>query len=404
LISKLLANQEVTNGPVTDFVLGANVSGNETTTTDVSADLQPSSDSAVIELVLNGVTQSNTVGATSEANIYTSGYHRWGAVKPIRFDGENISTGPARITYVQPNNTTTGASTRYSGMPIIGGIANRTAINEANARRGDSEAIAAQRIETRVLPELDARVDHLIHDANRRLQNEQKNRLDKAGVLPESIRARSNQSFLRIDAQIVGPNELSGDVAIPEGARSAGLVVNLHESLLNNAAQKLKLAGRTMTDAQVQDELEHYLTLLSGQKIKIGGGNKKPAGDESQNGMLVFDKSDPIRFTIENGEIKLVLRTGFKQEGKEEIPPMEITVPLTLVVKGDKVVVQPGRIRAPGGAQFIRAGVIVKKLESTIQPMPLDGLLHVQRPGRSDVNLAISDIRAINGWLTLWAN
>ena len=68
-----------------------------------------------------------------------------------------------------------------------------------------------------------------------------------------------------------------------------------------------------------------------------------------------------------------------------------------------QVMVERGTIRVSGG-QFVRSGVIKTKLESVIQPMALDGQLHIKRPGRADVNLAISQIRALNGWLTILAN
>ena len=157
MLSKLLSDQQSTTGPVTDFILGANVSGTEWTTTDISVELRPGKNVANLDLILNGVTQSSTVGVTDQASIYTSGYHRWSAKKPLRFDGKTIvATGPAEMTSVQPSNTTTGASTRYSGMPLFGSIADSTAVQQANMRRGESEAIAAQRLESRVLPEFDA--------------------------------------------------------------------------------------------------------------------------------------------------------------------------------------------------------------------------------------------------------
>jgi len=406
-LSKLVNTQQTTTGPVTDFILGANVSGTETTTTNVTVDLLPGADAAQMELVLNGVTQSSTIGVTSQASIYTSGYHQFGAVKPLRFDGLTISTGPARMTYVQPSNTTTGASTSYSGMPIFGGIADRTAVREAEARRGQSEAIAAQRLESRVLPELDLRVDDMIKDANTRLQNDLRKRLGEGGVLPADVRARSNASYLRFSAQILGPGELAGDVTTPAGESSAGLLIRLHETLLNNAVNRMKFAGQTMTDAQVQAELERYLTLLTGRAIKLG--NKKATSDKTS--MLVFDKEDPIRFTIDNGDIDLVIRAGFKQEGKEDIPTQMITVPLHLSVQGDHVRVDRGTVQvAPATqttdrtAQVVRAGVMKKKLESVIESSNLDGVIHVTRPGRPNVDLTIAKIGAESGWLSIWAN
>src|SRR5262249_46262362 len=138
-----------------------------------------------------------------------------------------------------------------------------------------------------------------------------------------------------------------------------------------------------------------------------------PADAKSDdNSLLVFDKDDPIRFTIENGELSLVLRAGIKQEGKEDIPPQLITVPLRLSVKGNQVLVDRGTVQvSPATAnsdraqQVVRAGVMRKKLESVITPTAIDGVIHVPRgEGRADADLMISDIKAFGGWLTILAN
>ena len=436
MLTKLLGETSQTTGPVTDYILGANVSGTEWTTTTVSVRIEPSNHGAVINLVLDGTVQSSTVGATSQANIYTSGYHRFGATKAIHFDGTNISTGPARMLYVQPSNTTTGASTQFSGLPLFGRIADNIAVNEAEKRRGESEAIAAERVQSRVLPEVDSRVDKLIQDANSRLHSQLQRRLKEAGVYPVAVRARSNQTFLRLSAEIADKQELAGDMAPSIGYENAGLVLQLHETLLTNAAHRMKFAGQSLTDAQVKAELERFLSLLAGRKIEIGKSKTKSAtvplkpvppapgsapapapapaaAPEStgDNSLLVFDSNDPIRFTIENGEVSLILRAGIKQEGKEDIPTQSITVPLRLSVKGNQVLVDRGTVQvAPATAnadratQVVRAGVMRKKLESVITPMALDGTIHVPREGRADADLAISDVKAFGGWLTIMAN
>ncbi|HEV8001729.1 MAG TPA: hypothetical protein VGP63_17720 [Planctomycetaceae bacterium] len=436
MLTKLLGETSQTTGPVTDYILGANVSGTEWTTTTVSVRIQPSDHGAVINLILDGTVQSSTVGVTSQANIYTSGYHRFGAMKPINFDGTNITTGPAQMLYVQPSNTTTGASTQFSGFPLFGRIADSIAVNEAEKRRGESEAIAADRVQSRVLPEVDSRVDKLIQDANSRLHSQLQRRLKEAGIYPVAVRARSNQTFLRLSAEIADKQELAGDMAPSIGYENAGLVLQLHETLLTNSAHRMKFAGQSLTDAQVKTELERFLSLLVGRKVEIGKSMAKSApvplkpvppapgsapapapapaaAPEStgDNSLLVFDSNDPIRFTIENGEVSLILRAGIKQEGKEDIPTQSITVPLRLSVKGNQVLVDRGTVQvAPATAnadratQVVRAGVMRKKLESVITPMALDGTIHVPREGRADVDLAISDVKAFGGWLTIMAN
>ena len=119
----------------------------------------------------------------------------------------------------------------------------------------------------------------------------------------------------------------------------------------------------------------------------------------------MFDQEDPIRFTIDDGEIKLVIRAGFKQEGQPDVPTQEITVPLRLVADGGQVAILRGTVGVAGGGRVLRSGAIKQKIESAIQPtMPLDPQIHVPRPGRPDVDLTVARIRADNGWLTIWAN
>ena len=186
------------------------------------------------------------------------------------------------MTYVQPSNTTTGAFTQYSGMPLFGGIANNMAVQQANMRRGESEAIAvAAAVESRVLPEFDAKVDEMIQKADQRLKYDLRKRLRVAGVLPSVVRARSNESYLRLSAEIAGPDELAGDTGNPAGRSGAGLVISIHESLLNNAINQMKFAGQTMTDAQVAAELQRYLSQIAGRKVDFAAAAKKMAAAQA---------------------------------------------------------------------------------------------------------------------------
>ena len=119
----------------------------------------------------------------------------------------------------------------------------------------------------------------------------------------------------------------------------------------------------------------------------------------------MFDQDDPIRFTIDEGEVKLVIRAGFKQEGQEDVPTQEITVPLKFVSEGGRVAILRGTVGVGGGGKILRSGAIKQKIEAAIPAMtPLDPQIHVPRPGQADVDLTVVRIGADNGWLTIWAN
>jgi hypothetical protein len=246
-----------------------------------------------------------------------------------------------------------------------------------------------------------------------------------------------------LSAEVGGADDLTGDTGNPAIETGAGLVISIHESLLNNAVGQMKFAGQTMTDAQVTAELERFLSQVAGRKVDFTEAAKKmaaaqaaalaqaaaaaqaagmppganlPGGvppaakrpeqtPEQKNSKFVFDQEDPIRFTIDNGEIKLVIRAGFKQEGQDDVPTQEITVSLRMAAMQGRMAILRGNVSVAGGGRVLRSGAIKQKIEAAIPEMtPLDPQIHIPREGRPEVDLTVARISADNGWLTMWAN
>ena len=164
LLNRIVGEDRTHEGPVRDHILGANVYGNQTTNSRVGIDLRPNNSAARFDLTLNGTVQSSTQGVTDRATVYTSGHHQYWARKPITFDGLAFKLSEATIQ-VSANNTTTGASTGADGT-LFGGIAENVAIRTARGKRSQSEAIARQRVSSRVLPEFNKEVDNKFTTAN----------------------------------------------------------------------------------------------------------------------------------------------------------------------------------------------------------------------------------------------
>ena len=182
-LGRLLSDSRVEQGQVNDFILGANVGGTQVTSTTVNVDIKPAADRVRFDLILNGNVQSNTAGATSQATIYTQGYHTFVARKDIVFDGHTFRSYPGTIA-VSANNTTTGGTTRFSGGLLFGRMSERIAMQEAANRRPASEAIARERISDRVLPRFNSEVDRSFADASHRLDTELYAGLRLNGTVP----------------------------------------------------------------------------------------------------------------------------------------------------------------------------------------------------------------------------
>lgn len=398
-VNKLIKQERTDSGPVRDFILGARVSGTQTTNSNVTVDFKDGSNAAKINLKLSGVTRSRTRGVTSQATIFTSGYHQFWAHKPLTYDGKTLSAAQASIR-VNASNTTTGAQT---GIPIFG---NSIAMSEARKKRGESEAIARSRVRDRVLPEFNREVDSMVKDANKDLESKFYTKLKDAGLYPSASIFRTNESFMRVSTRTATEDELAGGSPPSSSVPKNGISVQIHESLLNNAIDKMALRGEELTQKQVIEEFERSLGFLLGKELDLSKRAEEEESDEAPI-KYVFDKDDPIRFKIDDGELRMSIKAGFKQEGEEDIPTQTITIPLSLSVEGKNVQLTRGNVQVAGEKLNIaRTAVIRKKLESAIKDRTIDGNIELpaNKDRKKEIVLSINSIDATDGWLTVTVN
>jgi hypothetical protein len=402
-VNRLAAQRRQESGAVRDYILGADVYGNQTTATTVSLDLVPNATAAQFDIVANGAISSSTVGVTDQAQIYTQGNHHFTAAKRISFNGDKFSTQPARIN-VSANNTTTGADTNFG---IFSPIANRIAVGKAEEMRGESEAIAASRVQSNVIPKFNSEVDKEFGpngSFNPKL-SERFAALRELELYPDAKSWSTTDTELRMTSRLMTASELGGNDPHPALVLGRGATILVHETLMNNAADRLDLKGQTLTDDQLKGRIEQNLTKLLGREYKFK--DDKPADAEESSKSLAFAQKDPIRFQVGDGTLVVTLRAGLKQEGKEEIPTQTITIPLRFSVDVKNVVIEPGSVSVspvdkPDSAatQIARAGVIKKKIEAAFPRREIERVATVERH-ESKARIAVTRIKALDGWLSL---
>ena len=92
-LSRHMSERHDEAGGVRDFILGADVYGNQVTNSVAGVQLLPNPRAARFAVTLNGTVSSNTSGVTSQATIFTQGYHTFYATKEVTFDGNRFVTG-----------------------------------------------------------------------------------------------------------------------------------------------------------------------------------------------------------------------------------------------------------------------------------------------------------------------
>ncbi len=414
-LKRMVYDRRNETGPVCDFILGANVSGNQWTTTDVGLDLKPSNQSVRFDITLAGTTQSSTQGVTEQATIFTSGYHNFWAYKEVRFDGDSFSTSPARVS-VNANNTTTGARTTISGFPIFGSIADSIAVRAAEKKRPQSEAIARGRVSSKVAPRLDSEVNEQFAQVNRDMESETNARLKELGLYPDAKSFRSTDTQMRASTRLMHSGEAGGGQPGSTVNSSNGLVAHVHESLMNNSMARLNLAGRTMTEADLQAEIEDFFSRLTGEEFKFEedpDAVPEPAAEEEEEekepAVFIFPDSDPIRMRARDGVLTLIIRTGLKQPDDEDIPTQIIEVPLSFEIQGDNILVTSGEVAVkpverPSSltVQIARAGIVRSRIQDTLPDREFDRVIAIDRgDGQGTIDVKVTEIAALDGWLSV---
>lgn len=398
------------------------ITGTSCTYTDVSVDLQPNPNVAQFNIVISGTVNATTTANAAQAVVYGGSNGNFTATKPVYFSGTSFRTDPARVS-ANASVYTTDVDAKV--FFLLRPIADLIAENEVAKRQYEMNATARQRIIDQASREVNSETDRRFNDATVKLEADTFGPLRELGWYPDSMQTSSTSTAMTIRGRVMEPQELAGQApAVEPNLASNGLAIQVHESLLNNGADRLELAGKTMTDQELKALMEQRISTLLGREFHFSSPDEgapqapapadAPAEEEtvedagSETNTYVFDTHDPLRFQIENGTLVIILRTGLKREGQEDIPTHVIEVPLKFSVSGDQIVMQrEGSVRvvpAPGTPRSIpRQNIMRANIQRSIPERTFDGKINIEQENKK-ITLNVSSIEARNGWLTVLAN
>lgn len=400
LLGRYIGQTRVKKKPVRDVILKAQVRGDSITTATVGIDLLPSQDGARFHMVLTGKTISDTRADKGGASIFTHGEHTFNATKLILFDGDRFTTKPAEVS-VDANNTIVDVTAKSS-------LVKRIARRKATRLAPQTKQIAAEKVAADVAPEFNGEVDKQFKQATTDLAKHVNGPLKELELAPAGRSITSTDTELRVSSQLMGSGELAAGMPNPAIVSKKGLVLHLHESAINNAIDRMKLAGKTMTEGDLQAEVEKTVSTFLGREFHFEAADAKSKDDNGPT-TLIFASADPVRVRIAHGRLVLIIRAGLKQDaGKDDIPPQVVTVPFELDVQGDNLTLVRGSVKVSAvsrpksrAKQIVRAGVVRKKLTSGLKDRTLDRHMNVSREDADPVKLSVTRIEAVDGWLSV---
>lgn len=408
LLSRVMGDNRNESSSINQSVMGAQINGSQLTNTSVNVDLRPSGDTALMALTVDGTVQSNTTGVTDQATVFATGNHSFHAEKNVFFDGKTFSSTQATVG-VNANTNIYDARARQSWVPILGRVANGIALGVAQGKAGEANTYAADQIRNEVGPRLDNEAQSKFDKVNLELETRVWGPLREQGMYPDSMHWSSTDSEALIRTRLMDSDELGGanpapNISIPTN----GVLIQTHESLMSNIADRFEFAGKTMTESEVRATLKERLKNLLGKEVDIPEP-AVPEGEQPQDNTLVFDAVDPIRFQVEGGQVKFVMRAGLKPQNGDEIPTQIITVPLTFRIEGNQILMERGNVGvkpiAPPenvGLQVTRARIMIQNIQRAFPNKTLKAEFDREIEGKM-VHLTIVGIDARDGWISILA-
>ena len=402
LLNRLLATERTENGQVRDVIANTDVIGRQTTVTRTQVDCRPNAQRAEIHLVLQGTVFSDTMGVTRQAAVNTLGKHAVVAIKPVMFDGRQISTRRPQI-WVDVHNEHVAAQTKLDGLPIFGGIARGTALSTAERLRPQADAETADHLSAQVGPQFNQEADLQLARFNRLLKKDLLARFGEFWPTKMATRTTDSHMFVsgswndtpNVSLPLVG---LSNDLG-----REESITVRIHESVLNSALQRLPIAGKSFSEQELGKIFETFINQVGGKVLTLT--NPKPVTAAPFAPIVRFADRNAMRVSIAAGKISLVINASIEVAGQTVLAQDEITVPLTWKTQHNAWQIDPGKLEFAKADQGISLVGMMEslartQLANTIPTTLLPQGINLPSDVGPTPSLQVASLRATDGWLT----
>lgn len=321
--------------PVHDVILGTEIRGTGRMLGETKAELVPSDEAGVIDVLLFGRVAAETIGYNGPARIGSKSITRLAARKRLRIDANGISALGAR------SNAVTDSTIEWVGSARGGRLVERVACRSAWEQKPLAERISAQHAQRDLERRLDRQLAEQMREVNQRYERKLRRPLVERDLFPELCRWRTSAEALRLVARRSAKDQLSAMSPPPEPPAGAELVLCVHQSMVNNLAEGA-LSGMTVADERFERMLGEW---FGETRERFRKSSDEPPWS------VAFAREGPIELAIDDGGFRVEIRGRRYSRGNESYPGMNVAARYRFVLddEGLKAVRQGGLDVAPPG-------------------------------------------------------
>lgn len=331
---------------IVDTILGTAIRGQAQTTGQVAMRLIPSDHTALFEFLARGQTSAQSQGVSGPVTVSSTSDARFAVLSRVSLDERHITFSPPKAAV----NSRSQLHDVQVQTPILPGLLQSLAWRRAQRLQPQADAIAASRAKVRYEQAMNETLSGAIGRANQAYQENVREPLSSRAALWERARFTSTDDALQIQVLYGREHEPRAESPAPAMSRRHGALLELHESLPQNLAQRL-LRGATVTDGQ--------LAWL--MKIALGEIPREARefrlGEHLAPWSITLADDVPVEMHFRQGQVKIGVRIARLTIG-ERSQPMPAFIEATYLVR-----------YSPSGPQLLRERAVQVEVDP-YQPDP----------------------------------
>ena len=297
LLNRMLPQPDAVTASVNDTIVGVPVVGQSTTFTELSVRLIPDPQNVRLGLEASGVVASDTSTTSGPATFYTNGNSSFLVRKLVVVDRGGLRVWPAIAEADTGYADSVSLETDFDGVPLIGKLVRNMARSQREEVIGSARYEVKEKVAARARMQLDERVEPRLEAAVQKAYERTLAPLAHLGLETEPVHLSTTEDRITMRLRLAGYDQPGAHTARPRAPSDSLLSLQIHHSVLNNAAECMALNGRTFT----LPELFAHL----GERLTRPDLTKK--ADLPDDVRVTFAAKDAVRVSFEKDRVAVAL-------------------------------------------------------------------------------------------------
>jgi hypothetical protein len=391
-LEKLLPGATVDTGPFQDVVMGREVRGTRTVERTTTLRLVPDDDEICFNLEVHGDIASRAITEAGPVSVTARSASAFTVRKPITISTQGLLFGNAAGD-ASNRSRVDNIQTSFDAVPVMGSLMRNIAKNQQVEAMPEANREVIDKIVSRACREVDKQAEPEFAQMADRIRDRVWMPLVKLGLDPKAVAMQTTASVATMRLRLAGDSQLAAHTPRPRAPSDAMLSLQLHESSVNNALDRLGIAGKRFT-------LEELIQLICSQ---VGVEPRIP--EELPEGVSVaFAKSQPLRVECRDGLVHVHVALDAIESGRRDWYDMVAHVAYRPVCSGQQVFLEregPVQLGGPGreGRMELALRTIFGKIFPKERPIAV-------LPDQIAKNEKLADVQAVqaassDGWLAI---